>query len=401
MQYLTRKEPAGSLAGSLQGSLQQLGMAIAQNLQQRRQRQETAAGLQALLPNISPMEAQMMAGLEPQALGIGLKEKLREPMYRGMSSLAGGLVQQSALPGEEVQIGQQAPTGTQPQDINKIGGINKKIQIPEMMTPQMADMVLKENASLRQLQEQRRANDLKEKKEIRKKIDVINTEVGKKKELLQHVKNVRNYWESGQVISGATKEWADKLGLGRLITNAPTQAAIKEMYNMVIDTIGTTKGFRGTNLLANLIQNTKPSEYNTKEGVKPILDGIEAFVDFGVKKDQLIKGEYKKWGQAPSLAGVDIEEGIEKEIGGLEKKLEDRLSQISAKAIGYTADESSRFKKVGEIPDPRTYNTFKEGKAYRRNGVWVGSDGIKERPLRMTTDEDSGRPVPIGFADEE
>lgn len=67
-------EPSGGNKLDLQQMIQQLGTGIVQNMLQRRQRQETAAGLQAMLPKTTPEQADMMAGIDPLLLREFLKQ---------------------------------------------------------------------------------------------------------------------------------------------------------------------------------------------------------------------------------------------------------------------------------------------------------------------------------------
>lgn len=391
-------EPSGGNKFDLQQMIQQLGTGIAQNMQQRRQRQETAAGLQAMLPKTTPEQADMMAGMDPNVLSIWLKEKMREAdeirtsdsvknlIKKGQPSGLDALSESLETPGATMGVG---PSGAMPgvgPSSDAIGGLDTAdMQLPDRMTKAEAAMYLKENADLRKVQEQRRGHDIKREEghrlELSKRFDDLNNASDAINALELNLDEIRTAFETGQPISGATLQLLHAAGLDRAITNPTTQQLVKSSANLVINTMKGIKGIRSmTNWMGQLVERSKLSEYNTPEGAAAIADSVQVVIDAVKKIIDLRKGNLDKFGKNLLNLPANYDQGIENQIKAIQKDAIKQSRAVIYKHSGIKFKEEN----VESLDSPTTYNTLKDGVMFQLDdGTYVGSDGRKQRKAKV------------------
>ena len=402
MQELHRQEPVGSLSASLGKSLQQLAAGIGGQLQQRRQRQDNAYGLQQAFPQMSNKEAEGLGYLDPQTLAAYTKQKFLEPSRKSNYEIAQKMFGGGSQPAQEQSLASSMGVGPeqqmagqpqmgQPQTNNSnMQPNNGGLQLPK--GGQLTDQQLKNIQEQANFQEKNKIALHKEergaKKEFRKDVEKIDSGIQEKTKTLQKLRNIKNSWETGQVVSGPLKQWADDLGLKNIATNPLTQAAGKEMWGYLLENTNNIKGFRSSDLMTRALMSSKPSEYNTKEGAIGILDTMLAFLDTDIKVDKLKADNIAKYGEDPLNAPIRMQERIQSKIDALDSNLEKKLSSITSKTAGF----SSQSDMVEKAPDPKTFNTKDNGELYKIDGKIMGSDGTKWREAKYDEDQD-GNPV--------
>lgn len=388
---------------SLDRTLEQLGQGIAGNLQRRRQSLDTKFGLRAL--GYSDPEAEMLSGMNPQILTQLVKEKSREPLYRGWANL----VNQEEGRGEygQPEQAQATPDLSQPgatlpiagklqaqQPISKPRAIAGK-QPYEMLHPDVAKTMLDQATKREKNQIRRDELGLKKQEVWTKRIEPLNESKSALQAVRLNLNEIRDYFRGGGVISGATQQALQFAGLDKAITNASTQAVGKATAQMVINQLGRMKGMgQVRNFFAQMVERMKPSLLNTPEGIEAISDSIEVAMDAADQIIDLQTNEYERIGNQvlkdPYSAPTNPDSFIKDKIK--------KINQETVKKMHGVANRhsSSVYKQetVDTIEDPTTFNTFNDNTYfYDNNGDAIGSDGTRLRKLEIRGG------VPIKFID--
>ena len=361
--------------------------------------------------------------LDPNILSSYVKEQLRQPMYESMGSFANQMINpgqaqqqtqspqemmasQVAQPGSTMPIGSQVGT----QGVGKpgvgakseqIGGLNPgAVNLPKKMTPQMAQMVIKENSDLRNLQEKRRGHDLKQieinKDKLRKKYDEVNAEKEALSLMESNLSDVENAFATGQPISDVTQKVLRKLGISELITNPTTQQLNKSSAALLLSTVKNIKGMsRLTNWIGQMAAQSKLNEFNTPEGAAAIAEGQHVVID-GLKEiAALKKSKLDEFDEDPLNMPSDWQKGLDKQIDEIQKKIIAKSKTSIYKHAGFTSNTDM----VETPPDPKSFDTRVNGEIYVIDGKKMASDGKKWREAKYDADE-NGNPIRfLGFKD--
>ena len=449
MQELHRQEPVGSLSASLGKSLQQLAAGIGGQLQQRRQRQDNALGL--IASGIPEKEAQLMSGMDPQLLAVTLKQHLMEParqsnyeiarqMFGGgnqqqinpeqnLSSMAAGQEnqsnvqqpQQSGMPrinlpekGQmsdndlrilQQNFAQQQNIATKKQIANEKANLTRELAAQKSIEDEKErDWKSKESLEERKLKAttQKEKTELglsKEERKAREKWEGYIADIKQQRAMIQSEKEfqteVRTYLDSGQPLTGIPFTILQKLGLEKAGPGLTTQAINKAVYMRNLKQLSGIKGMsRMTNRLIEQETKANPSLENTPEGLAAIMDKNEILNDVAEQIVDLKEPEYNRIGQKPlEFKYPDPDYFINDKIRKIEENGLKRIKTTALKHAGF----SSQSDMVEKAPDPKSFDTRKNGELYLIDGKVQGSDGTKWREAKYDEDE-NGNPVKfLGF----
>jgi hypothetical protein len=372
MNYIDRKEPEGSLSKALKDIMPQLATGIAQNVHQRRQQQNTAFGLQAAL-GLEPNESQLLSNLDPHILGAFITQKLKEPAqktnYDLAKSMSGNATGGTATGG--------TPSGGTPSG----GSGNMSLPDKGQLTDKQLDTYMKQTTENKRNQIKDKTLNVKLQEGWRKKVEKLNAENDSINDTKNILSEISQYYQTGQVISGATQQVLQTLGLNNAITNAPTQATGKQVAQLVLSRMGNIKGVpRLTNMITSYVDKSKPGLFNTPEGLSALADSLNNGLESLENINNLRIEEYDKLGNNPQNAPTNPDKNIQKQIKAIQDQTLKNVKDIVNKHSGVKNQEEQ----VDKPDDPTTYNTLKDKMYFRLDdGTLVGSDGKRQRKVEI------------------
>lgn len=314
--------PVGPTAGEKIGEALGTGVSsgiqalVNMKLQQMQKRQEsarTAQGLQALFPDMPQQQLSALAQLDPQSLGIYLKEKIAQPRRlefgRALQQRMGVPMQQQTgqLSGALqpiMQQGGQAMPGMQPSIQGLPQQMQQGFQTPLELTEQQATNLA--NIDLKLRKEEREARQFE--REFERKTGVAQAkELGEsykshKKELET---NIATGKEAGKTINtidrllllnkagklniGQYEQTLEKLGLDKFFSNPETDEARSAIAGLKLRRVKSLGTNRFSNMLLEIEGNMLPALWNTRDGFTNTLESLKAD-----EQADLIRGKITK-----------------------------------------------------------------------------------------------------------
>lgn len=382
MNYLPYNKQNGAFGDTLQNSLQQLAAGIGQNLQQRRQRTDTALGLQSM--GIPENQAKMMSGMDPQTLSTSLKQKLLEPSRRSNYELARSMSNQ----GTQGQNLASSMGNASSENASTSGMGQQTTNQSGMSLPAGGQLTDQQLRDYLQDQNQRANRSLKESEGIKNrelrvnlanKAELndnwrqaaaenkdLNTEIEADTRLIRDLEDSLALNSSGQLIQGKSHIALKTLGLEGFFTNDPTQLTQKSIENMKLEVMKQNKtGGKTTNDIFNAIGRALPGLVNTQKGFAGVGEIIkdQSKLNRAYKNMRLkVKGEYQKKGLPVPLLTID------EEIRSRMQPYEQQINNKRRKIIGNTIVDANPEVKRQLMNEP-------EGKKKKLNGIIIQKQG--------------------------
>jgi hypothetical protein len=273
-----------SLGAGLTSGIQALANMKLQQMQQRQQQARTAQGLQALFPDMPQQQLSALAQLDPQSLGIYLKEKIAAPRRQ---AYAQALAQEMGMPQQQAvgqlssalqpmmqQEGQPMP-GFQPgmqQPMQQ--GFQAPLELTEQQATNLANIRMKRQKEEREARQFERKFGAEQQKEIEKTyarqfpaIEKAGEAAKSRNERKATVKELATLIGSGEVITGKPRQLLSKLGWEKFFTNPSTENAQYIMQGLIGNTVRNVGVSKMTNKLATIEQGMTPDILNQPESI--------------------------------------------------------------------------------------------------------------------------------------
>jgi len=296
--------------------------------------------------------------------------------------------QQEVMNTLQGQVGNNMPTmgeGARQLAAPPIPGQHRTSQTIQPQTPSYQFEPLlnrREQAALKIAEVKAHSKDLSDyNKYSQKRVDSIGEQRKAIKDSISRLNDVLGYSRSGELISGPAQAVLQKLGLENIINNAPTEATRKAAMAHIISTMSNMKGAsRGTNLLLKNISQANISDLNSPEGIEAIIQPMILRQERELKAGKIEEDLRNKYFEMGRRAPMNINSIIDEKMEPYDKEMNNKIEDIAKRVI-----KSSRApyelvsSNIDKLPDPKTFNTMKDGRMFTNNstGKIYGSDGTR------------------------